>query len=167
MSEDKTLGVLKKAIILEQRGHAFYRNVADQAENSEVKAFFASMADEEIHHLNVLSAQFKAYNRKGTFDPETFQEEDSSQLSRAILTPGVLKKISAAGYESSAITAAIAMEQNAVRVYGEQAEKTDDHEEKRVYQWLSSWEGEHLNMLLEVDRALMEQVWSDNSFWPF
>ncbi|MFO7749661.1 MAG: ferritin family protein [Desulfobacteraceae bacterium] len=167
MSENRTLDVLKKAIILEQRGHAFYRNVADQAENSEVKAFFASMADEEIHHLNVLSAQFKAYDRKGAFDPDTFEEGDSSRLSREILTPEVIKKISAAGYESSAITAAIAMEQSAVRIYGEQAEKTDDHEEKLVYQWLSAWEGEHLNTLLEVDKALMAQVWSDNSFWPF
>ena len=167
MTENNTLNILKKAIILEQRGHAFYKKVAEQAENEAVKSFFESMAQEEIIHLKVLSNQFKAFNKRGTFEPGTFEEAQNSALPRKVLSPEIIKNIAAAGFESSAISAAIAMEQRAVTIYAEQADAADDPEEKKLYHWLSTWEREHLNMLMEIDRALLDQVWGDNHFWPF
>ncbi|SMC87333.1 Rubrerythrin [Desulfocicer vacuolatum DSM 3385] len=166
MTESNTLNILKKAIILEQRGHAFYKKVAEQAENKEVKYFFESMAQEEILHLKVLSAQFKAFNKGGTFDPGTFEAAQSSALPQKVLNPETMKQIASAGFEASAISAAIAMEQRAVNIYADQADATNDPEEKKLYNWLSTWEREHLNMLMEMDQALMDQVWGDNNFWP-
>jgi len=167
MTENNTLNILKKAIILEQRGHAFYKKVAEQAENEAVKSFFESMAQEEVIHLKVLSNQFKAFTKKGTFEPGTFEEAKNSALPRKVLSPEIIKKIASAGFEASAISAAIAMEQRAVTLYGEQADAAGDTEEKKLYHWLSTWEQDHLNMLMEIDRALLDQVWGDNHFWPF
>jgi len=162
-----TVEILKQAIILEKRGFAFYQNVADQAVDASVKAFFDSMAQEEVDHIKVLSAQFKAYGDTGHFKGGTFNESDSSKLPSAVLNVEIQKKISAAGFEASAISAAIAMEQRAIDVYSQQAEKALDPEEKKMYAWLASWEREHLNTLMEIDRALLDQVWEDNHFWPF
>ncbi len=167
MTEANTLNILKKAIILEQRGHAFYKKVAEQAENEEVRSFFESMAQEEIIHLKVLSAQFKAFNKRGNFEPGTFEGAQKSTLPQKVLNLEIMKRIASAGFEASAISAAIAMEQRAVNIYADQADAADDPEEKIVYNWLSTWERDHLNMLMEIDQALLDQVWGDNNFWPF
>ena len=166
MSETNTLNILKKAIILEQRGHAFYKKVAEQAENEAVKSFFESMAQEEVTHLKVLSAQFKAFNKGGHFDPGTFEDAQKSKLPQKVLDPEIMKQIASAGFEASAISAAIAMEQRAVNIYADQADAANDPEEKKLYNWLSTWERDHLNMLMEIDQALLDQVWGDNNFWP-
>ena len=73
----------------------------------------------------------------------------------------------AAGFEAAAIAAAISMEERAIKLYSQSAKASADPEAKALYQWLSSWEREHLNALLDIDKALMEKIWFDNKFWPF
>jgi len=167
MTQTNTLEILKQAIVLEKRGHAFYHKVGQQAEDEAVKSFFDSMAQEELGHIKVLTAQFKTYNENGLFEPDSFVENGGSTLPASILDIGIKEKISAAGFEAAAISAAIAMEQRSIEVYSQQSERATDPEEKRVYMWLATWERVHLKMLMEIDRALLDQVWSDNSFWPF
>ena len=58
MSADKTVEILKQAILLEKRGQAFYSQVAQQASGSAVKQFFNLMAEEEVKHVEILSNQF-------------------------------------------------------------------------------------------------------------
>jgi rubrerythrin len=94
-------------------------------------------------------------------------ETEKSQLASTVLNRGIREKISAAGFEASAISAAIAMEQQAIKVYSEQAENASDPEEKKLYAWLTDWERQHLNRLMDIDRALLDSVWEDNHFWPF
>jgi len=72
MSDDKTMEILKSAILLEKRGMAFYQKVADQATAKSVKEFFEMMADEEVKHVQILVDQFKAYQRNGQFAPGGF-----------------------------------------------------------------------------------------------
>ena len=76
-------------------------------------------------------------------------------------------KINAAGFEATAITAAIAFEQNAIKLYALRSEEASDPEEKKMYKWLSVWETTHLKKLTTLQEDLMERVWEDNSFWPF
>ena len=55
MSEDKTIEILKSAILLEKRGRAFYSKVAGQTTGKAVKEFFEMMADEQKHkHSSLL-----------------------------------------------------------------------------------------------------------------
>ncbi len=161
-----TLDILKQAIMLERRGHAFYKNVADQAEDPVVQTFFNDLATEEVAHITLLSAQFKAYNSTGRFKVDLFDGKEESRVSDAVLNKEMQKKIAAAGFEASAISAAIAMEQRAVDLYSKQAGAATDPEEKKVYAWLAAFEREHLNSLMAIDRALLDDVWEDNHFWP-
>ena len=61
MNEDKTLEILKQAILLERRGKAFYSKVAEQSKNDVIKEFFEMMAREEVTHLKILSDQYRSY----------------------------------------------------------------------------------------------------------
>ena len=162
MEKNNVLDILKQAILLETRGKAFYKKFAEQAENSAVRDVFELMADEEQKHINTLAEQFKAYNRDKKFVRGSFDDADTSQVASKVLTQEIKEKISAA-----AISAAIAMEERAVKLYSENAETAADPEAKNLYAWLTHWEREHLNFLLDIDKALREKIWFDNKFWRF
>ena len=167
MDETKSLEILKHAILLERRGKSFYQNVAEQTKNDAVKSFFNFMAKEEEKHITILEKQFKAYTKNGAFAPDSYDKNETSNVESQILDTEIKEKISATSYEAAAIGAAISMEERAVKVYDERAKTATDSEEKNLYQWLVSWEQSHLNMLLDIDKALIQKVWFDNHFWPF
>ena len=167
MSEDKTIEILKSAILLEKRGRAFYSKIAQQTSGKAVKAFFELMADEEVKHVEILTEQFKAYRQNKKFIPGDYQEDHSNSISSKVLTEELKAEISAADYEAAAISAAMAMEKTAIQLYSDRTSDAADPNEKALYKWLAEWEMQHLNFLAEIDKELTEQVWHDNNFWPF
>jgi rubrerythrin len=166
MEENSTLEILKQAILLEKRGKVFYQNVAEKTENRATRDVFEMMAAEEQKHINTLSEQFKAYRKNKKFIPGSHDSESSSVASK-VLTEEIKEKISAAGFEAAAISAAILMEERAVKFYFESMENTSDPEAKSLFEWLTRWEREHLSLLLDIDKTLKEKIWFDNKFWPF
>ena len=167
MQPDNTTEILKQAILLEKRGRSFYRKVAEQTEHNAVKEIFEMMAQEELNHMQTLAEQYKAFQKDNKFAPGTYDKTESSHVASKVLTGEIKEKISAAGFEAAAISAAIAMEERAIEFYSNGASTTTDPEAKALYQWLANWEREHLNMLLGIDKALKEKIWFDNQFWPF
>ncbi len=159
--------ILKQAILLEKRGMAFYREVAAQTGSEAVKTFFNRMADEEQRHIEILSNQFLAFRQDSHFVPGTYPKQEAGGLDAAVLTREIQGKISAAGFEAAAISAAMAMEQQALKLYADRAASATDLEEKALYRWLTEWETGHLETLAALDRQLTEAIWHDNSFWPF
>lgn len=167
MNETKSLEILKQAILLERRGKSFYQKVSEQTKNGAVKSFFKFMADEENKHITVLESQYKAYMKNGVFESDSYDKDETSIIESQVLDDEIKEKISATSYEAAAIGAAISMENRAISVYDERAKSASDPEEKNLYQWLVSWEQSHLNMLLDIDKALIQKIWFDNHFWPF
>ena len=164
---DSAVEILKQAILLEKRGQAFYSQVAGQASGTAVKQFFEMMAEEEVKHVKILSDQFKAYKSNSQFTPEAITDDHSHDVATQVLTSEMKKEISAADYEAAAIAAAMSMEENAIKLYSERAERAEDPNEKALYDWLAKWEMQHLRFLSEIDKELKEAIWNDTSFWPF
>ena len=164
---DATVEILKQAILLEKRGQAFYSQVAGQASGKAVKQFFEMMAEEEVKHVKILSDQFKAYKSNSQFTPEAITDDHSDDVATKVLTGEMKKEISAADYEAAAISAAMSMEENAIKLYSKRAEEAEDPNEKALYDWLAKWEMQHLRFLSEIDKELKEAIWNDNTFWPF
>lgn len=165
MKENQALNTLKSAILLEKRGKAFYRTAAKQSTNSDVRAFFETMAEEEARHVRVLSDQFKTFGETGRFKaPETL---DRGTISQKVLAPEVKARIAAADFEAAAISAAMLMEERAVALYARRGNEAQDPEEKKLYRWLTEWEKEHLEFLAAIDAELKERIWNDSGFWPF
>ena len=164
---DATVEILKQAILLEKRGQAFYSQVAGQASGKAVKQFFEMMAEEEVKHVKILSDQFKAYKSNSQFTPEAINDGHSDDVATKVLTGEMKNEISAADFEAAAISAAMSMEENAIKLYSERAQQAEDPNEKALYDWLAKWEMQHLRFLSEIDKELKEAVWNDSSFWPF
>ncbi|MGM0596751.1 MAG: ferritin-like domain-containing protein [Myxococcota bacterium] len=167
MSENKTVDILKSAILLEMRGIAFYSQVASQTDNDQVKEFFELMAREEEEHRDILKNQLGFYSSEHKFKQDSWSTDQNSQVAGKILNKKISSSIAAAGYEAAAIGAAINMEKAAVDLYSKRAQESDDPMEKALYRWLSEWENVHLVELQQIDEQLKESIWTDNNFWPF
>ena len=165
--DDKTTEILKCAILMEKRGQAFYKKVAQQASGEVVKRFFEMMAEEENNHIKILSDQFKAYKDKKKFDISDMHDQCESDIAGQIISQNIKSEISAADYEAAAISAAMSMEENAIKLYSERAVAATDPDEKALYDWLANWETQHLSFLADIDRDLTEDIWYDQNFWPF
>jgi rubrerythrin len=137
MDENKTTEILKNAILLEKRGHAFYSKVAEQAEDQAVKEFFQLMADEENQHIQILSDQFKIFQTQNKFAPADYSDQQGSELPSKVLTDDVKRAISAAAFEAAAISAAMSMEKNAIQLYANRAKTAEDAQEAAFYSWLA------------------------------
>ena len=163
---DVALDILKEAILLERRGRAFYQKVATQATNEAVREFFETMVAEENHHMDILSAQLKSYRANHEFAPLDAADTQNQPLPDLVLSDEVKQQLATADFEAAAISAAMLMEERAVKLYGERAVATDDAKEKDLYQWLSNWEKGHLSFLADLDKDLKAAIWDDNQFWP-
>ena len=167
MDKSKTLNILKNAFLMERQGKSLYETARDQAGDPDVKAFFQGLADDEQEHMAILEKQFKAYMSSGKFAAGSFDNDGGAEPAPDILNDAVKEKINAAGFEATAITAAIGFEERAVKLYALRAEGAKDPEEKKLYTWLTAWEKTHLKKLVALQDSLMEKIWEDNSFWPF
>lgn len=166
MSESNTLEILKSALLLEIRGKAFYKKAAENTEKQVVKDFFEKMAKDEVSHVEILSEQYRAYKQTGKFKPRAL-DGSQEKVAAAVLTEDLKASIAAAGFESAAVSAAMGMEERAIKLYSGRAEEAEDPEEKALYEWLAEWETEHLEYLARIDKEITETIWHDNSFWPF
>lgn len=165
MSENKTVDILKKAIVLEHRGKALYQSVAPETDAWGVKELFVMLAEEEENHINILTRQLKSVVKGGGFDAAGLADTEDAAASK-ILTEKIAAGISGAGYEAAVIAAALEFEKNAVEFYSKQAESAQSKDEKKLFKWLADWEKGHMTMLAQIDRQLMEDIWYDNNFWP-
>ncbi len=164
---DTALDILKEAILLEMRGKAFYQKVAGQAENEAVREFFETMVAEENHHMDILGKQLKSYRTSQKFEPLDTADTQSQPLPDLVLSDEVKQQLATADFEAAAISAAMLMEERAVKLYGGRAAETGDAQEKALYQWLADWEKGHLSFLADLDKELKDAIWDDNQFWPF
>jgi rubrerythrin len=167
MENTKTLEILKTAILMEKKGQALYSNVAQQTKVPEVQNIFNLMAKEEQLHAEFLTKQLTEYGKNQVLAEIDLPKESDNSILNLILGSDLKQKISGAGFEAAAISAAMDMESNAIRIYGEYAEKATDPNEKALFAWLSDWEKGHHKLLSQLDAELKEQIWYDNNFWPF
>ena len=167
MNEDGALKILKDAILLERRGQAFYQTVADGCAQPAVKEFFEKMATEEKSHVAVLSEQFRSYKADSKFTRLPNEVTGGNETAMQVLSDQVRDRIAAADFEAAAISAAMLMEERAIKLYSERAAASTDENEKAIYEWLSEWEQGHLRLLSRMDQDLKEEIWNDNNFWPF
>ena len=160
--------ILKEAILLEKRGKSFYSTAAEQSRSAAARKIFTMMAEEEDEHIKFLARQFKAYHANHHFDkPDIHHEDPNEETVMKILSEEVKKEITAASYEAAAISAAMDFETRAVKIYSERSKEATDPQEKETYQMLAEWESGHHKLLHRLNEDLKEQVWNDNSFWPF
>lgn len=154
--------------MLEQRGRAFYSNIAAQTQSEAVKRIFTMIAEEEEQHIRFLSDQYRHYQKHSFFMDITLQAGTApDEVARKVLSEEMKSQINAASFEAAAISASMDFEAKAVELYSSRAESAVDPNEKELYRMLADWERGHHKWLMRIDKDLREQVWYDNNFWPF
>ena len=166
MAEDKVIDILKQAILLEKQGKAFYTNVAGQTESESARRIFSLMAEEEERHVAFLTKEYLHYTKSKVFSGNDLPE-GTSAVADFVLSGDVKSQISAASFEAAAVSAAIEMENKAIKLYSERYEQSGDQKEKELYKKLSDWEKEHAVFLIKISNEIIEDVWFENSFWEF
>jgi len=161
----RTLEAIKEAILLEKRGQVLYRSIAEISASSSVREVFTTMAEEEKKHEHILGMHYASLVSSGKMAviSELGQIEDHTG---EMITEKVRNEIEAAGYEAAAISAAIELEKAAEKFYGKKRDEAESDVERELFDWLARWEHGHLELLASMDRALMEDIWFQNSFWP-
>jgi rubrerythrin len=168
MTATSPLDILKDAVLLERRGKEFYSAVAGQTKSEAVRKVFTMMAEEEDEHIRFLSGQYKAFMENHAFTPPAeYHLKTAGVLATDVLSEAIRKEISAASFEAAAISAAIDFENRSIQVYSERALQASDFKEKETYRMLADWEKTHHKLLHFLNEELRQQVWNDNSFWPF
>jgi rubrerythrin len=162
---ERTLNAIKEAILLEKRGQVLYRSVAERTESPTVREVFTKMAEEEEKHEETLKLHYSSLVSSGKLAAITGLGQVADHTGE-IVTDKVRKEIKAAGYEAAAIAAAIALEKEAERFYLEKRDIAESTVERELFDWLATWEHGHMELLASMDRALMEDIWFENSFWP-
>lgn len=166
MYKTKVLSTIKKAIILERKGNAFYQKLANDTEDN-VKHFFQEMADEEYKHEVYLRELYETFDNRDAFDHDLVAKIRMNEFEKTIFSKELTDRISAVGFESAAIDAAITFEKNSIELYRDRAEETEDEVEKSLYEFLADWEESHLKDLEMLSEALQEKIWNDNKFFPY
>ena len=124
-----------------------------------------AMAKEEDIHIEQLTKQYQSVQKTGKFLPLD-QIKGANDVSKEVLDKNVIKELNAASYEAAAISAAMMMEERAIKTYADRSKEATDTNEKAMYQWLSDFEKDHLRHLAALDDELKERIWNDAHFWP-
>ena len=74
MTVERSLEIIKQALLLEKRGKSFYSKVAEHTQHASVRDFFQLMAEEEQNHIHALLKQYKAMKERGRFEAGSFDE---------------------------------------------------------------------------------------------
>ncbi|MBT8340038.1 MAG: ferritin family protein [Desulfatitalea sp.] len=167
MPTQHPMETLKEALLLEQRGRAFYQKMAEHSRIASVSEFFKTMAEEETRHIRILNEQFKAVAKQKQYDAPNLEKNGHSSVANAVLSNTLKSQIRAASFEAAAIAAAMHMEEMTVNLYAERARNAKDPNEKAFYRWLTEWEHTHLSFLVKLEQEIREAVWNDRQFWPF
>ncbi|MFP4135883.1 MAG: ferritin-like domain-containing protein [Candidatus Acetothermia bacterium] len=157
---------LEFAIELEQEGHDYYVEHADETDNPFVQSVLEKLADRELEHIEAINniAEGKSVENVKYIDLDIEQE-----------TREIFDEFSASEKEgwkeekSDVYDHAIELESKLAKLYKDLAEETEDEEEKEFFQALTKEEDKHYETLQNVfyyltdhDRWMSEQegeVW--------
>jgi rubrerythrin len=68
--------------------------------------------------------------------------------------------------ELSVVSLGANLEARAISFYKNAAEKTEDPEGRKVFQWLVDWEDGHLKWMRWLEEDLTQRFWAEQGFSP-
>jgi rubrerythrin len=166
-SKKVVLEAVKTAIITELRGLEIYKAAAEKAEDPAAKQMFLSLAEDEEAHKNFLEKNFESLLKDGTWSvpatPENLNPLDHSE----VITPDFLQRVKGGAFEMGVVAAGVTLEKTAIDYYNEAAKTCPDEESAKVFEFLATWEEDHLKSLQELESRMKDQFFADQGFAPF
>ena len=143
---------VKTAALIEINGYRFYRLLADRTENSEVKAVFKKLADDEKKHLKMIETVF--FPEAGLSEQLTEEElEIDEYLEREGRGDLFTKKVNVDELVASidthdkAVRFALDTERHSVHFFNHFSVKASTEDGRRMYRELAEEEMSHVSQL--------------------
>jgi len=167
-SMQRMLAGLKEAIKAESDGYHFYMMAAQTTKDPQGRYVFEQLAQEELHHMQFLSTQYKSLLDTGkTTSLAALGTRSVLSSASPIFSPQIKDRIKEAHYEMSALSIGIQLEFNAIGFYKQQAEQAAIPEVQHFFRELAEWETGHYNALLGQQDLLKQDYWDGAGFAPF
>jgi rubrerythrin len=148
--QERVIGTLQEAIVIEKEGQSLYRNLANQTQNPQGRQMFEFLARDEQSHIDKLDAQINALRGGSCIDPLTWEKEDrprdrGSFFARA--KEDILSKMKGDFTNLDAVKVALDMENKGYAFYEKAAGEAVDSMVKGVFLYLMGQEKEHRELL--------------------
>ena len=164
---DAVLTALQMAIQTEIDGVNFYQKFAAQTQDSDARAMFQRLAQDEVIHLELLQNTRAMLEESGEWAEyrgvELGEFEAAPIFSREQVEQNVVEYTS----DLSALRVAYLIEKDAMDFYTHAAEQTGDPNGKRMFADLAEMERGHLNLLEGEYDFLRGQFQTAMGFAPF
>lgn len=147
MNDAKYEEILAMAMLNEIDAYAFYQGVANQSQDHVIKSIFQEMAEQELDHRDQLQSFLDDTNK--TFK---FKAIPDYKISETIDKP----KLSLTMKPVDAVALIMKNEEEAMHIYQQFADVSDDAEQARIFQELAKMEAGH--------KAKLEQLYTNMAF---
>ena len=167
---DQLLEVVKNAIRVENDGYQFYRVAEEKTEDPKGKDFFASLAKDETNHMQILKSLYESIKEKGEykFDEVKDMKQILETASKSpIFSKEFKQRVEEVQFEMAALSVGILLEKNSIEFYKKSAQESEGKDVKTLFSYLADWEGEHLRALVQQQKFLQEDYWTEARFYPF
>jgi len=164
------LSILRKAILNEVEGKAFYELAAANSSNEEVKEALLYLREQEADHEQWLRSLLEKILQNKHFDLEygtwlelqflKQQEREKRENSPEIFAKAA-EKFKLAENDLAVLAAAALMEKAAIEFYSEAIQRSATQEIKVLCEKLAKWEEDHLKTLQEMHDQL-SRIWMDD-----
>lgn len=155
------LKILEAAIKLEEDGRAFYLKASKQAKNIPAKRLLASLADEELKHIERITEIHEGLKEnKSWADFDKFISRETKAKMRLVFNKSERKRVKADPVNLEAIKVAMKKEKLSYNFYNEQEKMTGLAVAKIFYARLKKEEEHHYDLLEEAYSFL-----SDAASW--
>jgi rubrerythrin len=168
--KEQLLKIVKNAIRVEYDGYQFYRLAEEKTSDAKGKEIFASLAKDETNHMQILKGLYQSVKEEGEFRFDEVKEIKSileTTSESPIFSKEFKARLDNSHFEMTALSVGILLEKNAIEFYKRSAEETEKEDVKKLFNYLAEWEGEHLRALVNQQKFLQEDYWTEARFYPF
>ncbi|MBU0928520.1 MAG: hypothetical protein KKA67_12280 [Spirochaetes bacterium] len=165
MLDNEILAAVKAGMKGELDSVTVYEDAA-AASTGEVKRFFQERAAAEKEHFNYLLGYYKTRTINLTPERDAAAELGGGWRS-AIVGEAFLKQVASSRHLMAAVTAALHLEADAVRLYRDWSARAEAPALKGLLDLLVEWEERHYADLLVMQEELERSYFDVNRFEPF
>ena len=169
-NKEHLLEVVKNAIRVENDGYQFYRLAEEKTKDPKGKEVFAALAKEETNHMQILKSLYESIKGKEEFkfdDVKDMKHILETTSESPIFSKEFKQRLSQAHFEMTALSIGILLEKDSIGFYKKSAQEIEDKDVKMLFNYLADWEGEHLRALVNQQKFLQEDYWTEARFYPF
>jgi rubrerythrin len=168
--KERLLKIVKSAIRVEYDGYQFYRLAEEKTSDAKGKEVFASLAKDETNHMQILKGLYQSVKEEGEFKFDEVKEMKSileTTSESPIFSKEFKGRLDNSHFEMTALSVGILLEKDAIDFYKKSAGETEEGDVKKLFNYLADWEGEHLRALVNQQKYLQEDYWTEARFYPF